>query len=357
MEIVMKKKLPKNFLSILALVLMAVVLVGGCKGREKKESAVTKISIGVFIPGVMAGSAIYEMLAEGTQKAVEDFASANPGTAPSVTVIEGGFNQAEWESQVTTLAASGSYDLIVSSNPSLPEIVSGVSAKFPSQKFLLLDGELSGNPNVYTLRYNQREQAYMAGYIAALTVMEAEGGASGGAKRLGLVAAQEYPVMNNIILPGFIEGAKAVDTAFSVDFRVVGNWFDAAKAAELAAAMIRGGAKVLLPIAGGAGHGVIPAASEAGAKVVWFDTSGYAIRPGTIIGSTILRQDKAAYDKIMLYLKGSLPFGKAEIAGIADGLVDFVEDDPLYIAAVSQPVREKQAALVARLRSRELRLD
>ena len=365
-KIMKREKASKELFFIFALVLIVALMFCGCDKKAKAEPDKGVVSIGVFIPGVMAGSAIYEMLADGARKAAEDFAAANPGAAPSVTVIEGGFNQAEWEAKVTTLAASGSYDLIVSSNPSLPEIVSGVSVKFPSQKFLLLDAELTGNPNVYTLRYNQREQAYMAGYIAALASMEAmngggsggiPGGIPGGAKKLGLVAAQEYPVMNNIILPGFAEGARAVDPGFSVDFRVVGNWFDAAKAAELAAAMIRGGAAVLLPIAGGAGHGVIQAASEAGAKIVWFDTNGYAIRPGTVIGSAILRQDRAAYEKVMLYLQGSLPFGKAEIAGIANGLVDFVQDDPHYIASVSQAIREKQAALVARLRSGELRLD
>ena len=376
-------------MKLLALIILAALFSPGCKNKEAEKQfraeaseeasagasagASAKASIAVFIPGVMAGSAIYEMLAQGTQKAAEDFAranpamanlaEANPGAAPLVTVIEGGFNQAEWESQVTTLAASGSYNLIVSSNPSLPDIVSGVSAKFPSQKFLLLDGELQGNPNVYTLRYNQREQAYMAGYIAALAAEEAarEGGVSGMApgaeKSLGLVAAQEYPVMNSIILPGFIEGARAVDQAFNVDFRVVGNWFDAARAAELAAAMIRGGVKVLLPIAGGAGHGVVQAAFEAGAKIVWFDTNGYAIRPGTVIGSAILRQDRAAYEKTMLFLEGRLPFGTAEIAGVADGFVDFVEDDPLYISSVSQAIREKQAALIARLRTGELKLE
>ena len=360
----------KISLALLVLLLLSTFLFYGCKNKgdgKKDDPAKRGASIVVFIPGVTAGSPIYEMLAEGTRNAAKDYADANPETAPSVTVIEGGFNQAEWESQVTTLAASGEYDLIVSSNPSLPVIVSAVSAKFPQQKFLLLDGELAGNPNVYTLRYNQREQAFMAGYIAALSAMEfielssasaaENAAAAAGAKRIGLVAAQEYPVMNNIILPGFIEGAQAVDPLFDVDFRVVGNWFDAARAAELAAAMIRGGAKVLLPIAGGAGHGVVQAAVEAGIKVVWFDTNGYAIRPGTVIGSTILRQDKAACEKITLFLKGQLPFGIAEIAGTADGFVDFVEDDPLYIAAVSAAVREKQAQLTARLRSGELKLD
>jgi simple sugar transport system substrate-binding protein len=338
---------------------LAMALLTGCKNTEKgktEELLKDGASIAVFIPGVMAGSAIYEMLAEGTKKAAEEFNASEQRAAAEVTVIEGGFNQAEWENQITTLAASQSFDLIVTSNPSMPVIVSSISQKFPNQKFLLLDGELEGNPSVYTLRYNQREQAYMAGYIAAMVSLENSQGGSG-AKTIGLLAAQEYPAMNNIILPGYLEGARAVDPAFSVDFRVVGNWFDAVKAAELAAGMIRSGAAVLLPIAGGAGHGAVQAAYEAGAKVVWFDTNGYAVQPGTVIGSAVLRQDKAAYEKTTLYLKGELPFGKAEVAGTADGFVDFVEDDPLYIASVSRAVQDKQARLIAALRSGELKLD
>jgi simple sugar transport system substrate-binding protein len=345
----------KTYLFLLALICISALCLPGCKDKENDmtgQANAEGVSIAVFIPGVMAGSPIYEMLAEGTIKAAANFAAVNPSAASSVTVIEGGFNQAEWEGQVTTLAASGTYHLIVSSNPSLPVIVSSVSAKFPNQKFLLLDGELAGNPSVYTMRYNQREQAYMAGHLAALASLEM----SGGTKTLGLVAAQEYPAMNDIILPGFRDGAMAVDPGFTVDFRVVGNWFDAAKAAELAAGMIRGGARVLLPISGGANQGVVQAASEAGAKVIWFDINGYAIQPGTVIGSTILRQEKAAYEKTTLYLEGKLPFGRAEMAGTADGYVDFVDDDPLYVSSVSQAIREKQAALVTQLRSGELDL-
>jgi hypothetical protein len=37
--------------------------------------------------------------------------------------------------------------------------------------------------------------------------------------------------------------------------------------------------------------------------------------------------------------------------------VDFVEDDPHYIASVSPGIREQQAAMLARLRSGALRLD
>jgi simple sugar transport system substrate-binding protein len=295
----------------------------------------------------MSGSPIYEMLARGVEKAAAEHSHVD------VNVVEAGYNQAEWESKLTSLAAAGSYDLIVSSNPSLPALAQSVSEKFPNQKFLLLDGEISGNPNLYTMRYNQREQAYVSGHIAALIALEGKTGA-GGSKKIGLLAGQEYPAMNDIILPAYGEAARSVDPGFAVDFRVVGNWYDAAKGAELALDMIRNGAAVILCIAGGANEGAVQAASETGARVIWFDTNGYGIRPGTVVGSAILRQDLAAYEQTKRFLEGTLPFGRAEVVGIKDGYVDFVEDDPDYTASVSPAIREKQAELLRRLRSGEL---
>jgi ABC-type Na+ transport system ATPase subunit NatA len=119
----------------------------------------------------------------------------------------------------------------------------------------------------------------------------------------------------------------------------------------------RAGAAVILTIAGGANQGVVQAAAEAGAKVIWFDVNGYGVQPGTVVGSAVVRQDKAAYEQTRRYLDGSLPFGASELVGVAEGYVDFIEDDPAYIAAVSEPVRRKQAALVQRLRTGSLRLD
>jgi simple sugar transport system substrate-binding protein len=201
------------------------------------------------------------------------------------------------------------------------------------------------------MRYNQREQAYMAGHIAALVSQASD---QRSATRIGLVAAQEYPAMNNIILPGYRDGAQAVNPAFTVDFRLVGNWFDAERGAEIAEDMILGGVKVILCISGGANEGVLQAASERGAKVVWFDINGYALRPGTVVGSATLHQERAAYEQTKRYLAGNLPFGNAEVVGVADGYVDFIEDDPHYIAAVPPEIREAQGSLIERIRSRAL---
>jgi len=351
-----------------ALIVAAAFTIGFFAACKNKDPAARNqgdpIAIGVFVPGVSSGSPVYEMLVDGVLRAANESNVAAGTERVTVTVVEGGYNQAEWENKVTAMAASGSYDLIVSSNPSLPDIVSKVSEKFPGQHFLLLDGELGGNSRVYTLRYNQREQAYMAGYIAALeterdiSVRRRPFGdvINSKERRVGLVAAQEYPAMNNIILPGYLEGARAVHSDYEVDFRIVGNWYDAVKASELATDMISGGVRVLLCIAGGANEGVISAASERDAKVVWFDSNGYSIKRGTVIGSSVLRQDLAAYNQVLRYLAGELPFGQAEVMGVNDGYVDFVQDDPIYIETVPAEIREKQAVMIERIRSGELRL-
>jgi simple sugar transport system substrate-binding protein len=339
----------------LILCVISSIIAGSCRPEAVEKTIVKSVSIGVFIPGVMSGSAVYEMLAAGVREAVDEYTTLGNGKAELI-IIEGGYNQAEWENKVTAMAASGSYDLIISSNPSLPEIVSQVSAKFPNQYFLLLDGQLSGNPRVYTLRYNQREQGYMAGCLAALVTQDLFEGSST-EKRIGLIAAQEYPVMNNIILPGYLEGAKAVDPEYTVDFRIVGNWYDAAKASELATDMIHNGIRVILCIAGGANEGVVQAAALLGAKIVWFDINGYGIRPGTVVGSAVMYQDKAARSLTLRYLGGHLPFGASEIAGVTGGYVDFIQDDPDYEKAVSAAVREQQALMVEKIRKGTITLD
>ena len=96
------------------------------------------------------------------------------------------------------------------------------------------------------------------------------------------------------------------------------------------------------------------AAVENNAKVVWMDTNGYMMRPGTVVGSSVVYQNKAAYEKVKLFLEGNLPFGAAETKGVADGYVDFVQDDPNYIQSVSEAVREKQAAMVEKIRNGDL---
>lgn len=330
--------------------LMAVVSLaaGGLSAGGRADTPEPGLyAIGVFVPGVVEGSPTYEMLVAGVEQAVRE-----SGTA-TMKVVEGGFNQALWQQGLTSMAAGGEYDLIVSSNPEIPDLVLGVLESFPNQHFLVMDAWLPGNPRVHTVMFNQREQAFLAGYFAGLV------GRSGmvserQALRAGLLAGQEYPIMNEVILPGYELGLRAVDPDATVDFRVLGNWYDAGRAAELANSMFATGSHIILPIAGGGNQGVIASARDRRGYVVWYDSPGLSEAPGVVVGSTYVEQDRGTYERTLQAIRGRLAFGEAEILGVRDGYVGFVEDDRLYERHVHAGVREEMSRMLAAMRSGEV---
>jgi simple sugar transport system substrate-binding protein len=233
---------------------------------------------------------------------------------------------------------------------SMPLICADVGKSFPQQKFIVMDSYLAGNPQIYTLMYNQVEQGYLAGYLAGLVTRSKMKGATPQLK-VGAIVAQEYPALAKEIIPGYTQGFTAADPRITLDYRVIGNWYDATKGADLANSMMDAGVDVILPIAGGAGQGIIKAAQERGRYVVYFDSNAYAIAPGTIIGCATLDQNRAVYETLRKAMQGTLVFGKADVVDARTGFVDFADNDPLYTKNVSADVRARMADLVKKLRS------
>lgn len=312
-------------------ILGSVFLLAACAPQGPSGPA----SVAVFVPGTLQGSPTYELLDAGVRQAVAE--------VPGVTVktIEGGFNQAQWGEQIATLAASGEYRFIVTSNPAMPEIAAKAAQAFPQQKFIILES-WSKNPSYATLAYNHREAAFLHGALGALLALDLK------AKPiLGLIAGQEYPDMDNAILPGFTEGLKSISPEGKVEFRVVGNWYDAAKGADLAKGLFDEGVPVILPIAGGANQGVITAAKAAHRSVFSYDIDNYSQEPGVVVGSGTIRQDKAAYELVKAALAGTLEYGHPRVVGIADGYIDYLTGSEAFSRAVPEAVRVKFAAIVA----------
>ncbi len=331
----------RNFaLAIFAL--FTFLTVGCSKKSEKSENR----RITVFVPGICDDSPTYAMLVQGVKKAVGEYNDTTSTTPNKIDlfVMEAGTNQAEWGQKITALAAENKYDVIISSNPSLPDLVEPILQKFPNQKFILLDASKKGNPNIYTVCYNQYEAAYLTGYIGGLMSKN---------HKMGLIAAQEYPVMNNIIYPYFEKGGKAANSQTTVDFRVVGNWYDATKGAEIADALYKKGIDVLLPICGGAAQGVISSAVNNEIYVTWFDSKGFEKAPGRIISSCTMEQALMAEKVTRDFLDGKTPWGQADMVGVKDGFVKFIDDDENYIKTVPADVREKMSDLVEKIKNGE----
>ena len=317
--------------------ILAAILFSGCAKKTDKTA------VAVFVPGIIDDSPTYNMLAQGIKAAVEEKnQTLSDESKIDLFVMEAGTNQAEWGPKITALCAEQKYDVIISSNPSLPDLVEPILQQFPAQKFILLDATKEGNQNIHTVCYNQYEQSYITGYI---------GGLMSKSHKLALIAAQEYPVMNNIIYPYFEKGAHAAEESSSVEFRIVGNWYDATKGAELSDAVAKIGVDVILPICGGASQGVITSAINNGIYITWFDDNGFSKAPGTIISSSVMEQKKMSYNVTKEFLEGKTPWGTAKMVGIKEGFVDFVQDDPLYIQTVPADVREKMKKLLDDIRS------
>lgn len=305
------------------------------------------MKIGVFVPGMQAGSPIYEEMVKGAAR----FASETPGA--SYKVFEAGFNQAEWEEKLTSFVAGGGFDIVLTSNPSLPDLIDKISPMFPTQKFICLDGWAEGNPRLHTVLYNQVEQGYVTGYLAGLISTSGLPGANR-ERKAGMVIGQHYPAMDKLIAPGFEAGLKAVDPSFQLDLRVIGNWFDATKAAELSASMIAAGVDVILPICGSASQGAIKAAKDSGKYLVFFDSDEYNRAPGTILGCTALKQADLAYSRLKAAAAGTLRYGEAEIVGMKEGYIQFLDADPAYLAAVPKEIRDRMSAVTSQIKSGKL---
>lgn len=320
-----------------------VFIFAGCRHVRNDRT------IAVFVPGIVDDSPVYSMLVEGINSAVAEYNQERPENEKvDVFVMEAGTNQSEWSSKIVSLAATQKFEVIISSNPSLPDLVEPITKQFPNQKFILLDAIKEGNKNISTVCYNQKEQAYLTGYIAGLMSQK---------HKLALIAAQEYPVMNTILYPYFAKGGADAFAGTTTEFRVVGNWYDATKAAELTNAVVSSGADVILPICGGAAQGVINAAVHNKVFVTWFDNNGFDKAPGTIISSTVMEQTKMSKQITESYLNNKIEWGTAKVVGMKDGFIDFVQDDPIYKRTVPLVVQVKMRQLVTSIKSGDLVIE
>jgi simple sugar transport system substrate-binding protein len=299
---------------------------------EKEIPKTPSLPVLVYIAGVTAGSPPYEALAEGAT----EFASENQNI--TVKVYEAGFNQAQWEEQLTSLVATGEYDLVLTSNPSLPEICASIGKKFPKQKFVITDAFMEGNPQIRTYLFNQYEQSLYLGYLAGLVTTSNMSHANKDLK-IGFIAAQEYPLLNKHMLPGFLDGARMVNPNIELDFRVIGNWFDANKTADLATSMKNAGVDVFAAIAGGAAQGLFKVAKEQGAYIVFHNSNEYKNAPGYVVGCGSMEQKKLTKEILKNALSGTIEYGAASIVGAQDGYLGFFADDPAYTNNLPETIR------------------
>jgi len=328
----------------LALLIAAIVLSTASCQKKRIEA-----SIAIFVPGVLEGSPSYEAMDLGVRKAAED--------KFQVRTIEGGFDQASWYDSILSLASEENFSLIVTSNPAMSEICSSVAQLFPNQDFLVLDGSGLGGERISDIVYRHREQAFVIGYFAGLVTMSDELKRSNPNLKVGMIVGQEYPQMMREILPGYEAGLQTANPDIKLEFRVIGNWYDAEQARELAEGLYDGGVDVILTIAGGANQGVISAAKDKRGYVLWFDSEGSSLAPGVVLASSVLRQENLAEKLVRNWIDGELPPGTKMNVGFSEGYIDFPTENKHFRKFVPESIQDEMRRLVYQFKNGEIDLS
>ena len=115
--------------------------------------------------------------------------------------------------------------------------------------------------------------------------------------------------------------------------------------------MIDSGVDVFASIAGGAAQGMIRAAKERGAYVVWYNTNEYAQAPGVIVGCGLMEQKKLVMEILSDALAGKIQYGSSRTVGAKEGYLNFIDDDPFYGDSLPAGIREQFGAFMNRIRA------
>lgn len=257
------------------------------------------------------------------------------GEGVEIKVIEMGFDQTKWLPTLEDVSEQG-YDLIYVITFQMVDPLADVAARYPDQKYVLIDGTMdyAGGQfeNVYSVLFKQNEGSYLAGMLAAGLVRDGAVATDQGAA-LGFLGGLDIPVINDFLI-GYIEGAQSVTPDVKIAISYANSFDDSAKGKELALAQYRSGVAIGFAAAGTAGLGQFAAAKEVGKLAIGCNSDEEAaIRPtdaemaDKIVSSMLKRVDVSVARAFDLFLNEELPFGSAEVLGIAEGAIGLAQTD------------------------------
>lgn len=215
--------------------------------------------------------------------------------------------------------AEKKFDLIVAVGFHQLESIKKNAARFPNQKFLLVDEDAKA-PNVRSVMFEEHEGSYLVGALAA---MHAPGG------KVGFIGGMDVPLIRRFET-GYAAGAKKMNSKAQVLSNYLGvtgeAWNNPPKAKELALDQFNRGAEVIFVAAGNSGVGVFDAAAERKKLAIGVDSNQNWLKPGFILTSMLKRVDEAVFDSVKLFKEGKFTTGLIRY-GVKTKGVDYSLDE------------------------------
>jgi basic membrane protein A len=215
--------------------------------------------------------------------------------------------------------AEKKFDLIVAVGFHQLEAVKKNAARFPDQKFILVDEDAKA-PNVRSVMFEEHEGSYLVGAIAALHAKS---------NKVGFIGGMDVPLIRRFQM-GYEAGVKKINPKAEILVNYLGvtgeAWNNPPKAKELALDQYNRGADVIFVAAGNSGLGVFDAAEAQKKLAIGVDSNQDWIKPGYILTSMLKHVDEAVFDSIKLFKDGKFTTGLTRY-GVKSKGVDYSVDE------------------------------
>jgi basic membrane protein A len=211
---------------------------GGAGAKGLRAAVITDVG------GV--GDKSFNMMAwNGLQKAQQELGY-------QVQLVESR-TKADYEPNIRKMADQG-YDVVVAVGFALRDALEKAAPDYSNVKFVIVDDEVPGAPNVLGLKFREEEGSFLVGALAGgMTKKE----------KVGFVGGMEIDLIKRFEA-GYRAGVQTVKPSAEVLVKYTKSWEDVAKGTELANIVFAQGADIIYHASGKCGLGVIQAARERG---------------------------------------------------------------------------------------------
>ena len=195
-------------------------------------------------------------------------------------------------------ASDEKYDLIIVTGFTWADALSEVAPQYPDQKYLIVDVDWIGKPNVMEATFSEHEGSYLVGVAAALKA-QADGISN---PKFGFIGGVPSPVITKFEM-GWVQGIKSViPSAEFIDY-YANDWGKPELAKAQAKNWYDSGVYAIFSAAGGTGNGTIAQAKEyrSQGKNVWaigvdsdqYEDGIYAEGKSAVLTSMLKRVESA----------------------------------------------------------------
>lgn len=314
-------------IAVLALAAALLAVFAGCSKKEaaKKDSSglptIRLVTDATGIDDKSFNAAAWRGIVEFYGESVENAKSR--GTLYDIITCQ---TQDQYLPTLKQLADEG-YSIICATGFTFSDAITEIADEYPEQKFVIVDVDWVGRPNVKEFVFHEEEGSYLVGLAAAYQA-QADGIAN---PKFGFIGGVPGSTITKFEM-GYIQGIKAVFPNAEVFDYYANDWGKPELAKTQAKNWYNMGVYAIFSAAGGTGNGTIAQAKEMqyAGKNVWaigvdsdqYADGVYAEGKSAVLTSMIKRVETATLMALHDYADGKFTGGVVNLA-LSDGGVDY----------------------------------